>query len=521
MTPVTLESSDATGEGSESFTPVDVRLVNGSGITQVVTLRARKKVWGQWKPILDKTGPGEGEILLNVDISDNPNLDFSQRWTGSMVIYVHSASNADFLRPINVNIDINELADEQTLGDLIDRDFSDDTDGKQFFFIPPQEGVSAPESIDGSDDGMVPSSGLGGYDTVAIEMLDAQGQPHKVNLRVSRTMYQSRSHITDARDKNNVHLKIEYSQEDNLPQTQGHLLTGQLLVIQQGYDDVTFQVPHLISLNIDTSNLGLDEWSRDFSADTPSGNSSVYFYTPVGQGSVIESGSDTKEDARWGAEGDYTRIVSQLTSIDGQTKNVVLRGYKNIGTSPLNEGMQRGYGKAVLRYVSEDNPTLVTDDYLFGDIQVVGQGWHDKGFHSLSKVKAQISTIADIQAFDSSKGSYYSPVYLQEEGALYYFVVPEQGSGVKGPKSSTVNASEGGRNEVTLWLEDENTGYEYPVSLSVQKQGCYLTKMNDTSTCEDNTSARLKVRFLPEKNEHLPEGEYSGKVVINRLDAND
>ncbi|NOH31673.1 LamG-like jellyroll fold domain-containing protein, partial [Vibrio mediterranei] len=34
-------------------------------------------------------------------------------------------------------------------------------------------------------------------------------------------------------------------------------------------------------------------------------------------------------------------------------------------------------------------------------------------------------------------------------------------------------------------------------------------------------SARLKVRFLPEKNEHLPEGEYSGKVVINRLDAND
>ena len=245
-------SADSFEDGSKDtvgdHTSVKVLMANTKGEEKLVTLRIQKKVWNTWKPINDATGAGEGQVVVFIDFADNPDFDVSQPWSASFIMDLHSFGDEKFKRPINVDVSFNSTEKAFTLGELLNHNFS--INGKKsFFYIPPQSGVSTSSDINSSDDGFIGTESENVYDLISVNLLDTDNQEHTVNLRISRSVYSKRSHITDSRDSENAFLYIEYFPEDNTPVTQNKLLTGQLTLVQEEYGSKAFQSSHVVNIN--------------------------------------------------------------------------------------------------------------------------------------------------------------------------------------------------------------------------------------------------------------------------------
>ena len=136
--------------------------------------------------------------------------------------------------------------------------------------------------------------------------------------------------------------------------------------------------------------LGLE--TKNYSFDTPSGDSSVYFYVPTNQENVITSQSSSPNDRKWGAGDGYTKIViNSFNRNYGEYHEVILRGNKNFGGyhKKLNEGMQRGYGSAKIIFNKKDNTELPSGSYDI-DFYFIGQGWHDANYNTKIYIKDKI-----------------------------------------------------------------------------------------------------------------------------------
>ncbi|MFT4694092.1 MAG: hypothetical protein ACI8TE_000992 [Francisella sp.] len=132
--------------------------------------------------------------------------------------------------------------------------------------------------------------------------------------------------------------------------------------------------------------------TKNYSSDTPSGDSSVYFYVPTNQENVITSESSSPNDRKWGAGDGYTKIViNSYNKNDGESHEVILRGNKNFRgyDKKLNEGMQRGYGSAKIIFNKKDNPELPSGSYNI-DFYFIGQGWHDTSYNTKIYIKDEL-----------------------------------------------------------------------------------------------------------------------------------
>ncbi|NOH31627.1 ricin-type beta-trefoil lectin domain protein, partial [Vibrio mediterranei] len=399
--------------------------------------------------------------------------------------------------------------------------FSESSGERMFFYIPNTPDVIVPSNIDNVSDGFIETTHTPDtFSKIQVNMRGSDGGQYTITLRVSRSAFGSSSVITDARDSGDATLFVEYHHEDN-PTIPDLVLTGEIQVELQGYDNTTFIKQLTIELSIDSQVHHIGEWSRNYSKDTESGDSSVYFYIPK-QPSVVYSDSDEPEDRRWGEERSYTSIVAHLMNEQGELQDVTLRGYKNMyGNKAMNEGMQKGHGQFKLSFFSEDNPNIAPNTYLTGKIKVLGQGWHEPDFMVTSWVDVTIDTAEEVR-INETNTVVFSTESSNVESSLFFLQAKNQVSG-NGPQVGIWSGEEKS-SFVTFDVTEQHEQRAYPLTLRMGKRGCYLFEMNNGVYCSVSDLESLKVEYVPSDNEHLPSGHYVGSYYIqerNWFDSSD
>lgn len=130
--------------------------------------------------------------------------------------------------------------------------------------------------------------------------------------------------------------------------------------------------------------LKLDALSKNYSVDTPSSDSSVYFYVPM-QRDVISTDAQRNNgrDLWSGVEG-KSEIVALVTGSDGKKYNLNLIAQKRlIGMKwlKMHDGVKRGNGELKV-YINKNNENFMSlpPQSYTGKIYIVAQGWHDQEF---------------------------------------------------------------------------------------------------------------------------------------------
>ncbi|NRB68956.1 MAG: hypothetical protein HRU48_16560 [Vibrio sp.] len=171
----------------------------------------------------------------------------------------------------------------------------------------------------------------------------------------------------------------------DLPKGQSYK-TKFLVVAQEwhGAQEWSKQLEFNVDFYVDVPDeISIGNWSKNYSHDTPSGNSSVYFYVKDNQSNVISStGQRKKSQAVWSGKAGKTKIVALATGDDGQQYKVAINGYKKFGSKSLRmeDGVQRGYGqvKFVIDRDSEEYKALPEGLSFKTQFTVIAQEWHDK-----------------------------------------------------------------------------------------------------------------------------------------------
>ena len=186
------------------------------------------------------------------------------------------------------------------------------------------------------------------------------------------------------RDQPEVYVDSIYEHKIEFSSNEGHL--------------IFHRKPQSADLDIDYT-IGLDTRSKNFSKETESGTSSVFFWFPRGvQNPNIEfitgGQSDTNERRLWQREEGYTVVYVNSTDQNGvNTWTLPIRGVKQYGKNKLalQNGLSRNFGrfKFEIDQYNEEWQFLPSGTYR-GSFIMKAQGWHDENFTKTIEVKFKV-----------------------------------------------------------------------------------------------------------------------------------
>ena len=256
-----------------------------------------------------------------------------------------------------------------------------------YFYTPPQDGVattglSAPHrSI---------WNGGSGVTSLTATVFDAANNPHTVALKGYKAFYNRRIRMGDGVQRGFGQLLIEVDRGSaSYQMLPAGDYRGKMTVVGAGWHD-----PANFTVEVDLgftkedplalkpgawSYLKQGLWSRNFSLETPSGGSSVYFYTPPQDG-VATTGLSAPHRSIWNGGSGVTPITAMVFDAANNPHAVALKGYKAFYNRRIRmgDGVQGGFGQLLIEVDrgSASYQALPAGDYR-GKMTVVGAGWHD------------------------------------------------------------------------------------------------------------------------------------------------
>lgn len=99
--------------------------------------------------------------------------------------------------------------------------------------------------------------------------------------------------------------------------------TSSFEVVAAGWHNQSYQKSFEVKVEFskfetEVDRLWLDDWSDNYSKETPSGNSSVYFYVPENDNVISSTGPRKASKAVWSGQAGVTSVVVNVTGEDGK-----------------------------------------------------------------------------------------------------------------------------------------------------------------------------------------------------------
>ncbi|NOH31407.1 hypothetical protein [Vibrio mediterranei] len=469
---------------------------------------------------LEGSGVQDGRFLLNPLEQTNDPVLVSIYGDDNYFSYV--IDNTDLSTSENTTIN-----DYITIGD---RNFNieDELIENYYYFIPAQDSVVYTDSIRSTDDEYYNKDDIGKYTNIKLYVKNLENGTLET-VKVKGSIGDKYAIDNSANDGGGLHFSLVEESLDVLPD--GRYSGVVLLNISKFPADDGFKKQ--IRLKVDFSkynyNSGIKNnvWSRNYSSETPSGNSSVYFYIENQPKNVVSStGPRNPSKALWSGANGKTNIQVKVRGDDGKEYSLDVFGQKKFGNKGIRmeDGVQRGYGqmKIALDKYNYSYYNLPKDQFYRGNFIVTADGWHDSNYSQIIPVDLSFFSEDKKKNADFLKLDEWSKNYSQMtpsgNSSVYFYIDNYQDNAIEsnGPRrpSQALWSGSSGKTSIKVKVESDD-GEIYQLDLiGYKKFGNRNIKMED-GVQRGYGQMKVVIDYDSESYINLPNGKrYQSEILI-------
>lgn len=257
-----------------------------------------------------------------------------------------------------------------------------ETTGKIIYYIPEQDNVLAHDTASQRSEAVWSGPATPTNITIRIKNT-SDGKYYSLDLSAEKG---GRHQMHQGAYSSILYISKQEGSYNQLPDGD---YTSSFEVVAAGWHNQSYQKSFEVKVEFskfetEVDRLWLDDWSDNYSKETPSGNSSVYFYVPENDNVISSTGPRKASKAVWSGQAGVTSVVVNVTGEDGKTYPVNLIGNKEFRglAIKMEDGVQRGYGKLRFKIdtTSDTYNDLPEGMHYRANFNVVAKGWHDTSF---------------------------------------------------------------------------------------------------------------------------------------------
>ncbi|WP_158681574.1 hypothetical protein [Microbulbifer pacificus] len=343
-----------------------------------------------------------------------------------------------------------------------------DVNGKIYFYIPFQDGIASTDGL--TDAHRSHWNGVAGHTNILAWVRNiSTGKRYQVKIRGRKGNYKLENGAPSDRQ---IRFNLDPDEILMLPAGQ---YEGEFEVVAAGWNVTSYRksIHVRISFSSDRDRLLLNEWSKNYSLETPSGDSSVYFFTPRHQ-DVETDGPQRESRHLWSGAPGETSLHIKVVGDDGKSYSVDIKAQKYFMHGrrvKIEDGVQRGYGQVIftLDKGSDRYWQLPEGQNYRGSFYVIAQGWHNTGYSRAIDVSVDFrKPDEDLLKLDQWSRNY--SLETPQRSSVYFYAPVQPGLSTDGPQeeSRVLWAGQPGKTSLIVDVVGED-GQVYPIDMIGQK----------------------------------------------------